>query len=78
MVAREGEGYVLRLAMPLAEPDDLDLARSQDDLVLTLGATRRVLTLPVGAASLRRHRRAVARGALTVTFVPDPALWPQR
>ena len=77
-VAREGEGYVLRLAMPLTEPGDLDLARSQDDLVLTVGATRRVLTLP---SVLRRCQVTGARlreGTLTVTFVPDPALWPQR
>ncbi len=66
-VERSGEEFVLRLRLPLAERDSLDLARRGDDLVLTVGTGRRVLTLPsalrrcrVVGASLRDGRAAGA------------------
>jgi arsenite-transporting ATPase len=68
--------YLLRLALPLAERATVDAARAGDDLVVTVGGNRRVLTLP---SMLRRC--AVAGGEfdgreLRVRFRPDPALWP--
>ncbi|MFF7456169.1 ArsA family ATPase [Kitasatospora sp. NPDC008115] len=68
---------VWHLALPGAERADLDLVRRGDELVVGLGAHRRVLALP---SALRRCTVAGAGlhdGVLTVRFAPDPALWPK-
>jgi arsenite-transporting ATPase len=69
-----GEGAaVLRLSLPLVSRAEVDLARNGDDLVVTVGSYRRLLTLPSGLA---RHRIAGARveeGELQVRFVEDLA-----
>ncbi|MFE7564981.1 ArsA family ATPase [Kitasatospora sp. NPDC057500] len=68
---------VWHLALPGAERADLDLVRRGDELVVGLGAHRRVLALP---SALRRCTVAGAglhEGVLTVRFAPDPALWPR-
>ncbi|MFF2656699.1 ArsA family ATPase [Kitasatospora sp. NPDC058032] len=68
---------VWHLALPGAERADLDLVRRGDDLVVGLGAHRRVLALP---SALRRCTVAGAGlhdGVLAVRFAPDPALWPR-
>ncbi|MDT4982022.1 MAG: arsenite/tail-anchored protein-transporting ATPase [Pseudonocardiales bacterium] len=68
--------FLLRMPLPLASKSAVDLARAGDDLVLTVGGNRRVLTLPSVL------RRCVVVGAdfddgeLRVRFAPDPALWP--
>ncbi len=74
-VVAAGDGYELRLALPLAAKSQIDLSRRGDDLVVVVGANRRVLTLPSG---LRRCRVTGARlvdGVLRVGFEPDPDLW---
>ncbi|MFE7192406.1 ArsA family ATPase [Kitasatospora sp. NPDC057541] len=68
---------VWHLALPGAERADLDLVRRGDELVVGLGAHRRVLALP---SALRRCTVAGAGlhdGVLAVRFAPDPALWPR-
>jgi arsenite-transporting ATPase len=75
-VVRDADGFLLSLALPLARIEDLDLARSGDELVITVGGHRRLLALP---SALRRCDVAGARlvdGRLVVRFEPDPALWP--
>lgn len=66
-----GEGtYELDLALPGVEKGDVDLTRRADDLVITVGAYRRVLALP---AALMRRRVAGAtlrEGRLRVRFQP--------
>ncbi|HVE97560.1 MAG TPA: ArsA family ATPase [Mycobacteriales bacterium] len=67
--------FALVLALPLAERRDLDLARRGDELVVTVGTHRRVMSLP---SVLRRCTVAgaqLADGTLRVEFVPDPELW---
>ena len=67
----ESGGAVLRLSLPLVSRTDVQLARNGDDLVVTVGSYRRLLTLPSGLA---RHRIAGARveqGELQVRFVED-------
>ena len=67
-ITRTSSGAVLRIALPFAHRDDVDLARHGDELVLTVGSYRRLLTLP---AALRRHAVTGARvedGALQVRF----------
>lgn len=67
-ITRTTSGAELRIALPFARRDDVDLARHGDELVVTVGSYRRLLALP---AALRRHRVAAARvedGVLRVRF----------
>ncbi len=67
-VSRVASGSVLHLALPLVTRAEVDLARNGDELVVTVGSYRRLLTLP---AALARHRVAGARveqGELQVRF----------
>ncbi|MFC8450172.1 ArsA family ATPase [Kitasatospora sp. NPDC057223] len=72
------DGLLLwHLALPGADRADLDLVRRGDELVVGIGAYRRILALP---SALRRCTVAgagLADGVLTVRFAPDPALWPR-
>ena len=45
-VEADGDDYVLRMRLPLAERGAVSAARSGDDLVVTVGTNRRVLSLP--------------------------------
>jgi len=67
-ISRTDTGAVLRIALPFAERKDVDLARHGDELVVTVGSYRRLLSLP---AALARHTVAGARvesGSLQVKF----------
>jgi arsenite-transporting ATPase len=75
-VEQTGTGFVLHLALPLAERADVDAVRAGDDLVVSVGPYRRVLTLP---SVLRRC--TVSGGEfdgreLRVRFRRDDAEWP--
>jgi arsenite-transporting ATPase len=71
-----GDGFVLRMALPLAAKAAVDVARAGDDLILTVAGHRRVLTLP----SVLRRCTVVGGDfdgtELTVRFRPDPDVWP--
>lgn len=74
-VERSGSDFLLQVALPLASKSDVDLARRGDDLVVTVGSHRRVLSLP---SALRRcvvAGAAFREGVLRVRFEPDPAVW---
>lgn len=67
--------YSLRIALPLADDTELDLARVGDDLALTVDGRRRLVALP---SLLRRCIVTGAEmdsGGVTVGFRPDPSLW---
>jgi arsenite-transporting ATPase len=65
-------GAVLRLALPLVSRAEVDLARNGDDLVVTVGSYRRLITLPSGLARYRIAGARVEQGELQVRFVEDP------
>ncbi len=67
-VTRTSEGAVLHLALPGVRRDDVDLARHHDELVVTVGSYRRLLTLPAGLARLRVAGAGVEDGELRVRF----------
>lgn len=71
-----GAEFVLRMPLPLVAKSAVDAARAGDDLVLTVGGNRRVLTLP----SMLRRCVVVSGefddGELRVRFAPDPAQRP--
>jgi arsenite-transporting ATPase len=67
--------YVMSVALPYADQREIDLARSGDELVLTVTGHRRLITLP---SALRRcvvDGAALRDGRLRVRFRPDPDLW---
>ncbi|SDP98740.1 ArsA family ATPase [Lentzea jiangxiensis] len=67
--------YSLRIALPLSDDTDLDLARVDDDLALTVDGRRRLVALP----SLLRRCIVIGAemdsGGVMVEFRPDPSLW---
>lgn len=69
--------FELALRLPGAADGPLDLARVGDDLAVGVGPVRRMIALP---SVLVRCTVVAARldgDDLRVTFVPDPAVWPQ-
>ncbi len=77
LLEREGELFVLSLLLPLARRDDLGLARSGDDLVLTVAGHRRLVSLPSVLTRCQVDGAALAGDRLRVRFRPDPSLWPE-
>ena len=76
-VKRVGDDFELSIALPLVAKGDVDLARRLDELVVTVGPHRRVLSLP---SALRRCNVSGAHfepGRLKVAFTPDPQQWPR-
>ncbi len=67
-ITRSSGGSLLRLALPNVTGTEVDLARNGDDLVLTVGAYRRLLTLPTGLARHRIVGARVDQGELQVRF----------
>lgn len=75
-VTATAEGFRLRMALPLAERAGVEAARAGDDLIVTVGSYRRVLTLP---SVLRRCEVLGGHfdgSSLFIRFRPDPARWP--
>ncbi|WP_300676377.1 ArsA family ATPase [Nocardioides sp.] len=72
-VTRTATGAVAHLALPGVDAGAVDLARNGDDLVVTVGSYRRLLTLPTGLARLRvagaRVEPGAHQGELQVLFV---------
>lgn len=66
-------GAVLRLSLPLVSRAEVQLARNGDDLVVTVGSYRRLITLPSGLARYRIAGARMEQGELQVRFVDDPA-----
>jgi arsenite-transporting ATPase len=81
-VERTVDGYALVLPLPFVVRGEIDLSRTGDELVVSVGGERRMLTLP---SALRRCTVRGARlegpddggpdGRLVVRFEPDPAQW---
>ncbi|WP_435769334.1 ArsA family ATPase [Nocardioides sp. SYSU DS0651] len=64
---------VLHLALPFVTRAEVDLARNGDELVVTVGSARRLLTLPAGIARLRVQGARVVDGELRVRFGEEDA-----
>ena len=69
-------GYLLTLPLPLVTAAEVDLKRRDDELLVSVGDQRRVLSLP---SVLRRcvvTGATVRNATLRVRFVPDEKVWP--
>ncbi len=76
-VKPEDGGYLLTLPLPLVTAAAVDLKRRDDELLVSVGDQRRVLSLP---SVLRRcvvTGATVRNAALRVRFVPDEKMWPK-
>ncbi len=71
-ISRSEGGAVLRLSLPLVSRAEVHLARNGDDLVVTVGSYRRLLTLPSGLTRFHIAGARVEQGELQVRFVEDP------
>ena len=66
-------GAVAHLSLPFVTRAEVGLARNGDELVMTVGSYRRLLTLPPGLARLRVVGASVVDGELRVRFAePEP------
>ncbi|MFF8658913.1 ArsA family ATPase [Streptomyces huasconensis] len=73
----ESHAYVWHIPLPGVVREELGLIRRGDELVITAGPARRIVTLP---SALRRCTVAGAglrEGELRVRFAPDADLWPR-
>ncbi len=75
-VRRVGAAYLLSLPLPLVTADAVDLKRRDAELLVEVAEHRRVISLPAALQRCVVRRASVRDGTLTVTFDPDPALWP--
>jgi arsenite-transporting ATPase len=74
-VERSGEEFVLSLALPFADKAETGLVRKGDELVVTVGSSRRVLALPSALRRCTVVGAALRDGRLRIRFEPDPELW---
>ncbi len=71
------DGFELTLPLPLARADDVGLQRRGDELVISVGGHRRVLTLPAALQRCVVSGAVVRRGLLRIHFTPDEEVWPR-
>jgi arsenite-transporting ATPase len=75
VVERDGDRYVLVVALPGAGSGEVDVARRGDDVLLDVRGERRALRLPSGLQRCTLTAARLREGTLRLEFVPDPALW---
>jgi arsenite/tail-anchored protein-transporting ATPase len=71
-VTADGDGWLLRLALPFAAKDDLDLHRRANELHVKVGAAKRTVPLPASLARCQVAGARLADGALEVRFSRAP------
>ncbi|HEY7104190.1 MAG TPA: ArsA-related P-loop ATPase [Mycobacteriales bacterium] len=76
-VTPAGSGYELTVPLPYVRGSQVRLARSGDELVLTVGDQLRRLVLPPVLRRCIAVGASAGDGAVRVRFRPDPALWPR-
>lgn len=67
---REGSGYALRLPLPNARPEDLEVTRVGTQLMVRTGSVRRPIPLPRHLSSIEVSGARCRDGILEVRFCP--------
>lgn len=67
-VSRDGDGYILTLALPFVQKGDVAAHRLGDELLLEVGSYRRTLVLPRALADLQVQSAALRDGSLVISF----------
>lgn len=73
-VSRAGSQIELRIALPFVDRGDVDLARSGNELIVTVGSYRRLLALPEALRKATVGGATLEAGALVVRFDVEPRL----
>ncbi|MGW0880899.1 ArsA family ATPase [Streptomyces sp. NPDC002671] len=74
-IAEDGV-LVWNVPLPGAIREQLDLIRRGDELVITAGPFRRIVSLPSALRRCTVAGAALREGVLRIRFAPDPGLWP--
>ena len=72
-VEAERDGYVLRIALPFADRDELEVGRSGGELLVRVGPHRRSIVLPEALVRRAVTGAVLDEGSLAVRFGPAPA-----
>jgi arsenite-transporting ATPase len=67
--------FQLRISVPLTADADIDLARVDDELALTIDGRRRLIGLPAALRRCSVTGADVDEQGVLVHFRPDPAVW---
>ena len=76
-VRPEGGGYLLTLPLPLVTAGAVDLKRRDDELLISAGDQRRVLSLPSVLRRCLVTGATVRDATLRLRFAPDEKVWPR-
>ena len=72
-VEAEKDGYVLRIALPFADRDELEVGRNGGELLVRVGPHRRSIVLPEALVRRTVTGAVLDEGSLAVRFGPAPA-----
>jgi arsenite-transporting ATPase len=72
-VSRSGDVTEVRVLLPFAERESVDLARHGEELVVTVGSYRRILALPTSLRDARVVSAGMSDGALVVRLTNGSA-----
>ena len=67
-IEKNGNGYLLKLKLPFATKEDVQLTRAADELAISVGNFRRNIILPRALASLQVQKAKMEQGKLVVSF----------
>jgi arsenite-transporting ATPase len=70
-INKNGAGYVLRMHLPFANEDALDLWHKGDELIVQLGNQRRIATLPTAVAGMEAGAADFDGQYLVIQFTPS-------
>lgn len=73
-IEQSGEDFTLRLPLPLASKDQIDLMQTGDELVVQVGDYKRNLILPRALATLKVAGAKLENGELRIKFSPATAV----
>ncbi len=68
---RDDDGYLARVPLPGADPEQLDVVKVEEELTITTGLRRRSLVLPRRIAPLALERARVDGPELVLRFAPQ-------
>jgi arsenite-transporting ATPase len=71
-----GDTYILKLPLPLASKDQIDLLQTGDELVIQVGDYKRNIILPRALAVLKISGAKLEDGELRIKFVPQTSTAP--
>jgi arsenite-transporting ATPase len=72
-IIKVGEGYDLRISLPFANENALDLWHKGDEFIVQLGNQRRIATLPTAVAGMEASEAGFEGKHLVVHFTPAGA-----